>query len=154
MASYVDFDRVGADQSREDNQSGDESYAAKGLPENQDYTDTGCEIASSCLRCPLAMCKYDDPNWKGRSRNLLRDQEIVRLRSKGLRVADIAKICNTSDRTVYRVIQRDLAPEEGVLKRVSSVRPRRRSGAQNIPMEQLAVWQQYSMGEMTGVQAA
>ena len=29
------------------------------LPEHTDYRDTGCDLSRSCLRCPLARCKYD-----------------------------------------------------------------------------------------------
>ena len=25
--------------------------------------DTGCQVASSCLRCPLPACRYDDGTW-------------------------------------------------------------------------------------------
>ena len=31
------------------------------LPENVPYTDTGCDLFASCLRCPLARCRYDEP---------------------------------------------------------------------------------------------
>ncbi len=78
-----------------------------GLPENAKWQDTGCELAPSCLECPLALCKYDDPSRGQRNRKIMRDKEIVKLRGKGLRVSNIAKITNTSDRTVYRIIRRD-----------------------------------------------
>ena len=153
MASYVDIDRVGTDQSRADNRTNAETFADKGLPENYNYVDTGCELAPSCLECPLAICKYDDPTWHSRSRTVMRDQEIVRLRTKGLRVADIAKIAKTSDRTVYRVIQRDLGTARLSSKRVVRPRSGPRTRVPRVPMKQLAVWQQHSMREMTGVGA-
>ena len=81
------------------------------LPEYATYRDTGCELAAACLECPLALCKYDDPNWGKRKRKVGRDMEIVRLRSNGEKVSQIAKIVNTSERTVYRVIQRDYYPK-------------------------------------------
>ena len=31
------------------------------LPEHITYQDTGCELAPSCLTCPLERCQYDDP---------------------------------------------------------------------------------------------
>ena len=31
------------------------------LPEHSDYVDTGCSVAPSCLRCPLARCIEDEP---------------------------------------------------------------------------------------------
>ena len=27
------------------------------LPEHVDYTDTGCDLYASCLRCPLPRCR-------------------------------------------------------------------------------------------------
>ena len=36
------------------------------LPEYAAYQDTGCELAPSCLNCPLARCKYDEPEEKKR----------------------------------------------------------------------------------------
>lgn len=154
MVTPTDFDRVRIDQSREDNRDQIESFADKGLPENQTYIDTGCELAPSCLKCPMAMCKYDEPNRRRRRRNVMRDQEIVRLRSKGLRVTEIAKICKTSDRTVYRVIRSDAASKRPISKPASLRRPSRIRNVHSIPMAQLAVWQQYSMPEMSGIKAA
>ena len=82
----------------------------RGLPEYASYRDTGCELASACLECPLAVCKYDDPHWGKRGAKALRDEEIVKMRASGISVAEIAANVNTSERTVYRVIQRDLYP--------------------------------------------
>ena len=119
---------------------------AKGLPENCNYPDTGCELASSCLECPLATCKYDDPNWN--RRNLIRNQEIVRLRAQGLSVSQIAEIVNTSERTVYRISQHhaesqtDQPPQLNPSKRSASTRENR------VPVEQLAVWYRYSEGQI------
>ncbi len=80
------------------------------LPEHATYRDTGCELAAACLECPLALCKYDDPNWGKRKIKVGRDMEIVRLRTSGMKVSQIAMTVGTSERTVYRVIQRDYYP--------------------------------------------
>lgn len=32
-----------------------------GLPEHMTYADTGCPISPTCLHCPLAHCRYDEP---------------------------------------------------------------------------------------------
>ena len=153
-ASYGEIDRVGTDQSRAGNRIEAGGFADRGLPENQDYTDTGCELAPSCLECPLALCKYDDPSWDRRSRTVMRDQEIVRLRRKGLRVADIAKVVKTSDRTVYRVIQqKGVASTKPLLKHRKQNR-RHLTRIPQVPVEQLAVWQQYSMRSTADVGAA
>ena len=78
-----------------------------GLPEYASYRDTGCELAAACLECPLAMCKYDDPHWGKRNLKARRNEEIVNMRAGGMSVAQIAATMNTSERTVYRVIQQD-----------------------------------------------
>lgn len=79
---------------------------SRGLPENATYRDTGCEVASSCLRCPLPMCKYDDPTWGRRNDLAARDDEIVKLHEVGISVQKIALQLGVSTRTVYRVVQR------------------------------------------------
>ena len=91
-ASYEQIDQINTSQSRKRKRSTTSYSTDKGLPENYDYTDTGCDLAPSCLECPLALCKYDDPNWGRRNRTTMRDQEIVRLRGQGLKVSQIAKI--------------------------------------------------------------
>lgn len=83
----------------------------RGLPEFASYRDTGCDLAPACLECPLNLCKYDDPNWGKRNIKARRDEEIVRMRANGMTVAQIAVKANTSERTVYRVIQRDYYPK-------------------------------------------
>ncbi len=91
---------------------GTESYRVRNidLPENTIYEDTGCELAPSCLACPLAICKYDDPNWGPRSKLVMRNKEIARLFERGESVAAIAKQINVSSRTVYRVVMDELGP--------------------------------------------
>jgi hypothetical protein len=76
------------------------------LPENTRYLDDGCEASESCLSCPLAMCKYDDPGWLRREDRGRRDDEIFRLRKAGLPVPELARQFGVSTRTVHRIIQR------------------------------------------------
>ena len=40
------------------------------LPENTRYKDDGCDVSSSCLGCPLAKCRYDDPGFLQRENRL------------------------------------------------------------------------------------
>ena len=47
---------------------------ADALPERYPYRDEGCEVSPSCLRCPLAQCKYDDPDWFQRQKRDEREQ--------------------------------------------------------------------------------
>ncbi len=146
-ASYEQIDQTNTSQSRKRKRVTSSYSTDKGLPENYDYTDTGCDLAPSCLECPLALCKYDDPNWGRRNRTVMRDQEIVRLRGQGLKVSQIAKIAKTSERTVYRVALR-----EGIQLPVTTQR-RRKSNRRDTerrerpPTVQVADWQQYRMPE-------
>ncbi len=82
-----------------------------GLPDLFANKDTGCELAPSCLACPLERCKHDDPGIMRRNRSTKRDKEIVQLRASGKSVADIAIAVGVSERTVYRVIQRKYYPK-------------------------------------------
>ena len=89
------------------------------LPENTRYRDDGCDAALTCLECPLSLCKYDDPGWLQRENRRTRDDEIFRLRSQQVSVAEISKRFGISTRTVHRVVQRGGATplasdEEGV----------------------------------------
>ncbi len=79
---------------------------SRGLPEYATYSDTGCDLASSCLECPLALCKYDDPMWGKRHDLTIRDDEVMRQHESGASVEQIAQAVGVSARTVYRVIQR------------------------------------------------
>lgn len=76
------------------------------LPENTRYADDGCEVAISCLQCPLSMCKYDDPGWLRREDRRRRDDEIFRLRKLGISVPELARQFKVSSRTVHRIVQR------------------------------------------------
>lgn len=75
------------------------------LPENTNYADTGCDLYPSCLRCPLARCRYEDP---GGARALLRpsrDASIRRLSHQhGMSVPQVAAALGVSRRTVFRVL--------------------------------------------------
>ena len=120
MASYEQMDQVETDQSRKGIHGKRDTRIERGLPENYNYRDTGCELAPSCLECPLATCKYDDPAYGRSGRTMFRDREIVRLRMQGSRVSEIAKSVCTSERTVYRVIQRDRDKIVGVVQPAAS----------------------------------
>ncbi len=67
--------------------------------------DVGCNIAPSCLRCPLAQCKHDTPGleftWVGE-----RDDHIFKLKKQGLSIELLARTFKISRRTVDRIIQR------------------------------------------------
>lgn len=73
----------------------------RGLPEHTNYQDTGCEVSPSCLRCPLAICKYDAPRVFGMMTNtVVRRVRILQHRRLGRSMRQIAAIENLSLRTV------------------------------------------------------
>jgi hypothetical protein len=78
-------------------------------PEYCHYRDEGCELADSCLNCPLPKCIYDEPggrqHWLKRQRN----RQIVRLfTTEGKGVKELASMFNISRRTVQRVLKNSL----------------------------------------------
>jgi hypothetical protein len=76
------------------------------LPEDVEYRDTGCELSPSCLRCPLARCKYDVPFSIVRIRHSARDREIALLRRKyGAPIDAIASTYGISRRQVFRILK-------------------------------------------------
>jgi hypothetical protein len=76
------------------------------LPENTRYKDDGCDASATCLECPLALCKYDDPGRLQRESRRTRDDEIFQLRQERVPVAEISKRFGISTRTVHRIVQR------------------------------------------------
>ena len=78
-------------------------------PEYCHYRDEGCELASSCLNCPLPRCIYDQPGGKQHWLKALRDREMVRLAStEGKGVRELAMMFNVSQRTVQRALKNSL----------------------------------------------
>ncbi len=78
------------------------------LPENTNYRDDGCDISSSCLHCPLPVCKFDNPGWMRRARRHRRDESVVQARrDEGLGVAELADRFQLSSRTIHRILQSD-----------------------------------------------
>ena len=77
------------------------------IPEYYHYEDTGCEVAPSCLSCPLPRCKYDDPVWFQRHRRMAQDLKIwATMRSEGLTVEAAAERFSVTVRTVFRIMRR------------------------------------------------
>ena len=83
------------------------------------YEDTGCEVASTCLDCPLPRCKFDDMEWFAKYRRLARDLRMASvIQNEGLSIAEAAERFSVTPRTVFRVLSRsrhamrELTPSE------------------------------------------
>ena len=76
-------------------------------PEYCHYQDNGCELADSCLNCPVARCVYDEPGGKQRYIKRLRDKQILELfTTEGKGMGELAAMFGISQRTVQRVLKR------------------------------------------------
>lgn len=72
------------------------------------YTDTGCEASPSCLTCPLPVCKYDVPGGVRQARRLQADAErIAVMEREGLMVAEAAERFGITERTMFRILERN-----------------------------------------------
>jgi hypothetical protein len=61
------------------------------LPEDTFYRDEGCEVARSCLACPLALCVLDRPGSTSERRREGRDRLIRVLFTRGWPATRIAR---------------------------------------------------------------
>ena len=83
------------------------------------YEDTGCEVARTCLECPLSRCKFDDMAWFITYRRLAQDIRIAAaIHSEGLSAKEAAERFSVTPRTILRILDRsrramrELTPEE------------------------------------------
>ena len=75
-------------------------------PEYCRYRDEGCDLADSCLNCPLPRCIYDEPGGKQRWLKRLRAREMARLfTTKGQGIRELALMFGVSQRTVQRALK-------------------------------------------------
>lgn len=74
--------------------------------------DTGCDLAPSCLNCPLPRCRYDYP--AASAKPLTEDQKrMCRALLSGEKADDVAAWYRVSRRTVYRTLERYHAEGHG-----------------------------------------
>lgn len=74
-------------------------------PEFCRYRDEGCELAPSCLNCPLPQCVEDIPWGRLKLIKGLRDREIRRQYTEEKKtVAELAQNFHISTRTVHRAL--------------------------------------------------
>ena len=71
------------------------------------FDGDGCEVAASCLACPLSRCRYDAPGWYARNRARGVDcrmwETVVR---EGLTLQDAADRFEVTIRTIHRIRDR------------------------------------------------
>jgi Homeodomain-like domain len=76
------------------------------LPEYTDYSDRGCDLYPSCLRCPLPRCRYEEPGGAAGMLRGGRDAAILRLsKESGVSVDALAEMFGLSRRTIFRVLR-------------------------------------------------
>lgn len=76
------------------------------LPENTDYSDSGCDLYPSCLRCPLPRCRYEEPGGAAAMLRTGRDATILRLAAqREVTVDGLAEMFGLSRRTIFRVLR-------------------------------------------------
>lgn len=81
-------------------------------PEFCHYRDEGCELADSCLNCPLPRCIYDQPRGRQRWLKRSRDSEIARrFTAEGKTINELAREFGVSRRTVQRALKKTLVRE-------------------------------------------
>ena len=84
-------------------------------PEYCHYRDEGCEIAESCLKCPLPKCVYEEPGGRQHWLKGQRDNEIARLfYLEGKEIKELAQIFAISQRTVQRALKNYLSKSSSV----------------------------------------
>jgi transposase-like protein len=72
------------------------------LPEEFPYRDEGCELAPSCLNCPLPRCVEEEPRGRQKFLKRRRAEKMWQLKQQGKSAAEIAAIFQVSTRTVQR----------------------------------------------------
>ena len=82
------------------------------LPENTDYRDTGCNLAPSCLNCPLPRCKYDYPQSQRLSVQLRQQRIMAAIDIEGLTVAEAAERFSMTRRAIWGIKARDRRDNE------------------------------------------
>jgi hypothetical protein len=73
------------------------------LPEFLAYPDTGCEVAPSCLHCPLPVCVLDRFPQPRRHARQLRDRRLRGLAAHGWSTARLARRFGLSGSQVRRI---------------------------------------------------
>lgn len=73
--------------------------------------DEGCEVASSCFRCPLPQCKHDDPLWHRRFQQYRYYRALAAAvmdysENRDAAVQQVAQQHGLTSRSLYRILRR------------------------------------------------
>lgn len=84
------------------------------LPDHVAYRDDGCELAPSCLACPLPRCQYDEPKSVRKWLVEARDREIALIRRKHRApINALARTYGLTRRSVFRILAEQWELEAG-----------------------------------------
>lgn len=76
------------------------------LPEHVHYADSGCQVAPSCLNCPLERCRYEEPEGGKGATLRARDEEVYRVYLQhGPDIRWLAAHFGVSRRTIHRIVR-------------------------------------------------
>lgn len=100
---------VTSDQQPYDRHENGRKIRSDALPEQLDFRDTGCDLSPSCLRCPLARCRYDEAGGARRLLQDARDEAVRRRREEGVAIDALASEFGISRRSVFRILARGQA---------------------------------------------
>ena len=73
------------------------------------YEDTGCEVSSKCIDCPLPQCKHDAPLWFSKYKNVAKYKTLIEMFDTPYTTADLgnmAKSHNITIRSAFRLKRR------------------------------------------------
>lgn len=77
-----------------------EAYGGR-APTYDDFPDRGCDLAPSCLACPLPTCRYELPPKQGRA--WLQRQRFADLLAEGHTLSECVELMGLTRRTAYRM---------------------------------------------------
>lgn len=80
---------------------------ADALPENAHYSDDGCPdgLITSCLRCPLPVCRYESAGGISYARRVARNRALAARHQAGAHIDELAGAFAVSRRTVFRILE-------------------------------------------------
>lgn len=71
---------------------------------DENYLDTGCELAPSCLECPFPRCIEELPGGVTRAARHKRNNELIQRAKEGISTAQLAEEFGISRRSVQRLL--------------------------------------------------